>query len=295
MVDYTKMKNADLEALLKERSLSHTGKKADLIKRLQDNDAQKDTTAPASKDVVEDEIDWDDDVNDGTKATTEPAAAAIAAGGQGQVANPQAVPNQEPAIDPAETKDLTVLAPNDESTEQPAPTTETTTETTSEALPTADAAPVAEKEKTPVDFSAGIAATTLEQEIEKRKARAKKFGIDESNDETLKALERQKKFGGTEAAEVELTGRLNEALPEKRERKRAAPRDTPEDTAARKRTRPGPGGRKESGRRDGGRAPVPKKGPAGGNAQPRGAKPQQMSEADRAKADARKARFASAS
>jgi SAP domain-containing ribonucleoprotein len=29
MTEYTKMKNAELEALLKERNLPHTGKKAD--------------------------------------------------------------------------------------------------------------------------------------------------------------------------------------------------------------------------------------------------------------------------
>ena len=53
----------------------------------------------------EDEIDWDEDDN---KATTAPAAAAVAAGDQGQVANPQAVPNQKVDTDPAKTTDLKV-------------------------------------------------------------------------------------------------------------------------------------------------------------------------------------------
>lgn len=276
MVDYNKMKVEELKAVLTERKLDVTGKKADLVKKLQDDDAQKVDSAPAAStsktETHEDEIDWDDDINDATKATTEPAASAMAAGGQGQVDNPQAVPNQEAAIEPSETKDLSVSEPVD----QPAPV--------SDSLPATDAPP-AEEKKDPVDFSAGIAATTLEKEIEKRKARAKKFGLDESTDETLKALERQQKFGGTEA---ELTGRLNEALPEKREKKR--PRDVPEEATSRKRTRPGPGGRKESGSKEVAKAPAPKKAAAsaGGNAP-------KLSEADRAKAEARKARFASAS
>jgi hypothetical protein len=51
----------------------------------------------------EDEIDWDED---DTKASNAPAAAAVAAGGQGQVANPTAVPNQKVDIDPSQTADL---------------------------------------------------------------------------------------------------------------------------------------------------------------------------------------------
>lgn len=273
MADYAKMKNAELETLLKERGLAHTGKKADLVKRLQDHDAENNTAAPAKADAGEDEIDWDDEpaTTEASKPTTEPAAAAVAAGGQGQVSNPQAVPNQQPAIDPAETKDLSVS--------EPAPETAPATE----SQPVPEAPPAAE-EKPAVDFSAGLAKTTLEQEIEKRKARAKKFGLDESTDETLKTLERAKKFGGTD-----LPGRLNEALPEKREKKQRGEkraRDAPNEDAARKRTRPGPGGRKESGRRDGGKTQSQRTG--GGNSQ------HKLSDADKAKAEARKAKFASA-
>ena len=289
MTDYTKMKNADLEGLLKDRGLAHTGKKADLVKRLQDDDATKtDGPAPASTttkpDAQEDEIDWDDEpaaaATDASKATTEPAAAAIAAGGQGQVSNPLAVPNQVPAIDPAETHDLTVSEPAAATGENaPAPESQSVPEETAAEAPVA-----AEKEKTPVDFSAGIAKTTLEQEIEKRKARAKKFGLDESTDETLKELERAKRFGATD-----LPGRLNEALPEKREKKRG--REVPEDQSARKRTRPGPGGRKDSERRNPGKPSAPK---AQAGQPARGKPAPQISDADKAKAEARKARFASA-
>ncbi|KAF1353507.1 hypothetical protein BDV97DRAFT_291499 [Delphinella strobiligena] len=276
MADYAKMKNAELETLLKERGLAHTGKKADLVKRLQDHDAENNTAAPAKADAAEDEIDWDDEpaTTEASKPTTEPAATAVAASGLGQVPNPQAVPNQEAAIDPAETKDLSVVEPAPETAPETVPETESQSATE---------APPATEEKPAVDFSAGIAKTTLEQEIEKRKARAKKFGLDESTDETLKTLERAKRFGGTD-----LPGRLNEALPEKREKKQRGEkraRDAPNDDAARKRTRPGPGGRNQRGRRDGGKVQSQRTG--GGNSQ------HKMSDADKAKAEARKAKFAS--
>lgn len=95
MADYAKKKNDELAALCKERSLPHTGKKADLVKRLEDYDAKgasASASAPAKPAANEDEIDWDDEAK---AATTEPAAAAIAAGGVGEVANPLAVPNQQ--------------------------------------------------------------------------------------------------------------------------------------------------------------------------------------------------------
>ena len=57
--DYAKLKNAELETLLKQRGLPHTGKKADLVARLQDDDAK--ATVKVAVDHPEDEIDWDDD------------------------------------------------------------------------------------------------------------------------------------------------------------------------------------------------------------------------------------------
>lgn len=280
MTEYTKMKNAELEALLKERNLPHTGKKADLIKRLQESDA------PAAK--TEDEIDWDDEpaAAAASKATTDAAAVAIAAGGQGQPPNPQAVPNQQVDIDPSQTNDLTVTQPADDASTAPAATADATAP--SEAQPEEPAKPA-------VDFTSGLAKTTLDQEIEKRKARAKKFGMNEDEDEALKALERAKRFGNTE-----MPGKLNEALPERRERserKRGAPADA-EQSANKKRDNAEVkrenndsrrGGRRDGGRRGG--APQAKAPAAAASAPAKKEKPQ-ISEADRAKAEARKARFA---
>ena len=111
-IDYSKKKNVELEELLKGRSLPHTGKKADLVARLQDDDAKKSSiTSPTSSKpttstkpttttatvtaaatdnkpstislatAAEDEIDWDEDDNIittlppvTTKTTTEPAS-----------------------------------------------------------------------------------------------------------------------------------------------------------------------------------------------------------------------------
>ncbi|KAK6003910.1 hypothetical protein QM012_008760 [Aureobasidium pullulans] len=290
MAEYTKMKNAELEALLKERNLPHTGKKADLVKRLQEHDAQTaDGSAPAKND---DEIDWDDEPAAAASkaATTDAAASAIAAGGQGQAANPQAVPNQQADIDPSKTDDLTVIKPSndDASTAHPAET--------ADASAPSEAAQPAEPAKPAVDFTSGLAKTTLDQEIEKRKARAKKFGLNEDEDEALKALERAKRFGNTE-----MPGKLNEALPERRERKRGAPADGEQQGASKKREnndsnnnkQRGGGGRRD-GRRGGGAQPQAKASAPAASAPAKKEKPQ-MSEADRAKAEARKARFAASS
>lgn len=277
MTEYTKMKNAELEALLKERNLPHTGKKADLVKRLQEHDAE---TANGSAPSKEDEIDWDDEPTAAApKASTDAAASAIAAGGQGQPANPQAVPNQQTDIDPSQTDDLTVIKPADDASTAQA----TDTSAPSEAQP-------AEPAKPAVDFTSGLAKTTLDQEIEKRKARAKKFGLNEDEDEALKALERAKRFGNTE-----MPGKLNEALPERRERKRGAPADGEQQGASKKREN---NDNKRGGRRDGrrgGGAQNQAKASAPAAAAPAKKEKPQMSEADRAKAEARKARFAAPS
>lgn len=192
MADYGKKKNDELAALCKERGLAHTGKKADLVKRLEEYDTTSAGT-PAKPPAAEDEIDWDDEPATETAkaATSEPAPNAIAAGGVGEVSNPQAVPNQEAAIDPAKTDDLAV------------------------APPAAEPAATEEKKEEP-NFSTGLAERTLDEEIEKRKARARKFGLPEDSDE-IKMLERAKRFGNNELPGL---GLLNKALPEKTERKR---------------------------------------------------------------------------
>ncbi|KAL8765736.1 MAG: hypothetical protein Q9194_006478, partial [Teloschistes cf. exilis] len=244
--DYSKKKNAELEELLKARSLPHTGKKAELIARLQQSDKDNASSKPATTKEIppEDEIDWDDDAvipeetpattkkSDASipaKAVTTPAAAtAIAAGGQGQTPNPAAVPNQIPTDEPFKTNDLT-LKPSEPATTtttdpppsdaKPTTTATTTTESTTNAHP----AETTEPAKPPTDYTAHIPPSTYEGEAERRRKRAERFGIvtiAAENDtakaaaaDAIKALERAKKFGTGEGKPV-VKG-LDEALPER--------------------------------------------------------------------------------
>lgn len=261
--DYAKKKNDELQALCKERGLAHTGKKADLVKRLEDHDAKDSAApAPAAPAAAEDEIDWDDEPATETAkaATSAPNAAAIAAGGLGQASNPQDVPNQQVG------EDVT----NPEPGPAPAAPADEGKETATEAA--------AEERKTPEDFTLGLQDRTLDEEIAKRKKRAEKFGLDPAQDEQLKLLERAKRFGTTN-----VPGLLNQALPERAEREKKRGREGGQDgVRKRSRGRPGMGRRQDSGRRE---KPA---GAAKGNGD-------WMSEKDKEAAEKRKARFAGGS
>ncbi|EPE32746.1 SAP [Glarea lozoyensis ATCC 20868] len=196
--DYNSQKVPELKKLLSDRGLPISGNKADLIARLQENDKKGPSGATG-----EDEIDWDED---DAKATTEPAAAAVAAGGQGQVANPAAVPNQKVDVDPSKTDDLKVVAEGEPKTTEAPVTAETTTE----------AAPPTEAEAPKQDFTAGISQSSADVEAEKRAARAKRFGLT-VDDEAQKLAERAKKFG-IEKADETVKG-LDSALPEGRQKR----------------------------------------------------------------------------
>ncbi|RAQ47351.1 SAP domain protein [Aspergillus flavus] len=224
--DYSKKTNAELVEILKSRSLPHTGKKAEMVARLQEDDNNKaQTAAPAAKaDNAEDVIDWEDDdvpAADAAaaKPSTEAGAAAIAAGGQGAVSNPTEVPNQQQDTNPATTDDLTV-----ESNGDAAPTAQGGTEAApAEAAETTEAAPA--EEKPAPDYSIGLSVTDMEEELKKRKARAEKFGITEDSktalEEAERKLERAKRFG-TAPEEPATTGvsKLDQALPSEKTRKR---------------------------------------------------------------------------
>ena len=269
--DYSKKKVAELADLLKTRSLPHTGKKDELIQRLEKYDTEQaakpstTTSTTAAADGAEDEIDWEDDA----AATDNPAsAAAIAAGGLTQPANPTAVPNQIIDTDPSKTSDLTV--------DPPAPQTTTTTTTSNTKDTTTETPPQK------IDYTTGLASTTLDTELAKRKKRAARFGIQESDTEALKALERAKKFGTGDAADKAAVRGLDEALPER----------------SRKRGRGGGGGGEDN-PRDGKRSR--NRGVVGGRERERSGTPKdgvkksvvagRYSEADRVKAEERKRRF----
>jgi len=264
--DYTKKKNAELEDLLKSRSLPHTGKKAELVARLQQYDADQAASKPtttAATAVGEDEIDWEDDA---AAATDPTSAATIAAGGLAQPANPTAVPNQKTDTDPSKASDLTV--------NPPAPETTTTAAKDNTKASTEPPAPKP-------DLSANLPTTTLDSELAKRRARAARFGIKESDSDALKAIERAKKFGTGDAGDRAAVKGLDEALPE-RGVKRGRGRDEREGGER------GGRGEKRSKVREGrvrrarSRTPREGKGPSGSG----------LGEKDRLAAEARKAKFA---
>jgi len=290
-VEYAKMKNADLESLLKERGLPHTGKKAELVSRLQDDDDKKVARAPPAAEN-EDEIDWDDDTAEAPAETTS-APADVDASTETNVEgnNPQAVPNQAAAIDPSSTADLT--AKNAE-------------ETNGTSKPNGDE--LSAEEPKP-DFSIGLAKTDIELEIEKREKRAMKFKIEAGKEdpaaiEALEKLKRAKKFSvdGAAGDNSQVKG-IDQALPERREKRR---REGGEDRGDFKRGGRGGGRRFAGGDRSGRGFRDDRRGPPRENRGPRedrayreprpersggGDRGSWMSEEDRRRAEARRGRF----
>ncbi|GIZ39363.1 hypothetical protein CKM354_000275000 [Cercospora kikuchii] len=262
MVDYSKKKNDELAALCKARNLPHSGKKADLVKRLEEHDAKESSASetPAEKPAVnEDEIDWDDEpAADTAKPTTTQATAASAA-----------VADQSTVEGPAKGNDTEAAEPT--TSEQPAPTADDSA---------ADAeAQKKRKEEEDATFRAGLDESTLDQEIEKRKARRARFGITE-DDEELKRLERAKRFGTATLAGL---ADLNKALPasEDRKQKKRGREANESDSGVRKKSK--------------GRAAPPAKKQGGEKAKTEKSSngyPSWMTEKDIAAANARKAKFA---
>lgn len=294
--DYSKKKNAELEELLKSRSLPHTGKKADLVARLQQYDSQHSSTDKPAATIDaggEDEIDWDDEASAPVAPTVGSgpvATAAIAAGGQGQADNPAAVPNQVVDTDPSKTDDLTI--------DPPAPTSASAADT--QDKPTArEPARSSEAPPPPTDFTSGLSSTSLDDEIAKRKKRAARFNLKEDDDEALKALERAKKFGtGTAEDKTAIRG-LDEALPERVKKERGVKRGREDTKDGRSDVK-----RRESGKRDNG---TPARSTSrskmidgrqkrsGSRPKKTGKKGGDLSKEDRLAAEARKARFAQTS
>jgi SAP domain-containing ribonucleoprotein len=266
MPEYTKMKNAELEALLKERNLPHTGKKAEMVARLEEDDKKKNN---------EDEIDWDDDTADASAAPAVPPPVETAAPTAEETEtavdgnNPQAVPNQEAAIDPSATSDLAVKQPEEGATN-------------------GAAEPVEEAPK--IDYTSGIAATDIDKELEARRRRMERFNIkadeqDEAALEAQKRLERQKKFG----EDAPDTNKLDSALSERRQKRGREGGDERGDFKrgrGRGRGRFRGGGQRMNGDDGGGERRGPREERASG-----GGGGGWMNQADRDAADKRKARF----
>lgn len=289
MSNYGKLKNDELQTLLRERGLPTTGKKADMVDRLTKDDAQK-ATATATTDGAsapsnahpEDEIDWDDE-DAATAAAATPTVATTAATAnddQPTATDPDTVANP-PAADalPFETGPLSASNPT--------------------GKPTASLDSDAQDPKVPAPtYAAGLAATDLDAEIEKRKKRAERFNIRLEDDETLKKLERAKKFGDAGPPKG-----LDEALPERERKERKRARDDTDDPPRNKRrggARAGGSGRGGGGggggTRDGDRRrdsrDTRRDEKRGDTANGNGHRSNWMSAADRERAEARKAKWA---
>ena len=264
MPEYAKMKNSELEALLKERKLPHQGRKDEKVARLVEADMST-SKAPDSRSTE-------------TQATTKKTASKSES-----IEAPIQKPNSGETSNTKKTEPAEIAAGAD------SPTVEATSN--------GEKPPDGEEEAKPAtSFSANLASTSLDEEIARRRKRAEKFGMSEQESDAIKSLERQKKFGtgpatidepadGTSASGV---NRLDEALPEIRQRgaKRGHADNSAEtyDDPGLKRRRGGFGGRGRGrgrrgfvqGDRDNGRV---------------GGSTSWMTEADKAAAEKRKAKF----
>ena len=256
--DYTSQKVTELQDLLKARGLPHTGKKADLIARLEASDSEK-----------ADEV--------STAASTK--ADAVEKPPQVDISDPK---TSKPASNQAQSKDA--ANKDDEATAT------ATTEEPSNA-PEEDNAPA-------------LPTVSLEQEIEKRRKRAERFGIgksatsstaaeaglvvsstDSKDAAAQKLLDRQNRFGGAGAdANVAGLDALNQALPE-RQKKRGRQGGVESDRGGKRRD-----SRRRADRENGDKeAAVGDKGKLTASA--KGTR-DDMKETDRLAAEKRKARFA---
>lgn len=293
MSDYAKLKVAELQAQLKERSLPHTGKKDELIARLQENDASKNATVSAPAAAQEDEIDWDDDATAQPAPITETATDPATTSATEKVA--------EPLINETATNgavDAAAESTTGESYLQNSKTSSTETNITDKSTP--ESAPAVQEPPTteakPEEPAAPPPPTEQEisAELEKRLARIDKYvnksdpaDVARAEEEKAKLLRLAKfKDTSTESASDihNPKGMLDSVLPEKRERKRG--RGEQDGERGGKRRRGGGGGGGGGERRNGGGE---QRNGGGGRGGDRG---NWMSDKDREAAKRRAERFA---
>lgn len=182
MADYAKMKNSELEVLLKERNLPTNGRKAEMVARLQEADAAKPASTPMEEPAK-------------VSSTTQPVQATTASKSEEQP-TPEAAPDADAS--------KTVL---------------TKTHANGEAIENKE-----EEAQDNAAFSANLATTSLDEEIARRKKRAEKFGMTETESDAIRNLERQKRFGtgpksaGEGDADEAGVSKLDEALSTKKPR-----------------------------------------------------------------------------
>ncbi|KIW95924.1 uncharacterized protein Z519_02990 [Cladophialophora bantiana CBS 173.52] len=189
MVDYSKKTVVELIEILKSRSLPHSGKKAELVARLNE----------ADKAAQENEA----DKAPSAESTTAPSA-----------------PAPEPATAPAPASETASEKPAAAEATAAAPTAPTSVDEKESPSANTDTALA-----NSASYALNLPQSDVDAEMAKRKARAERFGTGTApaNGETgtsstdgdaQKALERARRFGTGQTA----MGKLDEALPEERER-----------------------------------------------------------------------------
>ncbi|KAH0612954.1 uncharacterized protein H6S33_009334 [Morchella sextelata] len=332
--DYSKLKVTELREALQKRNLPTVGVKSELVARLVAADASADAPSPAANKshlpTADDyDVDWDDNddpapaaaaatPNTTTTTTAATTTTTIAAPATATATAPKPEPTPAAAApapaDPAKPKKkfasiaalfdtatpTTAAAPakskdatgtqNSQSPSSPSTVTDEAATSTTAAAAATTSAPKAEEPS----FAAGLSASTLDVELERRKARAKRFGIDDDAavTEATKKLEREKRFGNAGAEDApekkkEVVKGLDSALPDRRDRKRGAP--PAQDTRGGKRTRGGNNGAGRVEQRGG--QPRRAQAPAAGVQKKGGYKAILDDPAEKAKAEARARKF----
>ena len=261
MTHYATLRVTDLKDLLSKRKLPTNGNKAELVARLEaaDREATPPAPAPAADAVAhlpsaeEYEVNWDEDDTTATgpksaklapskpesadvkKALSTPREQSRAAGTKG---SGMKVADKTASTEPEGKKPFTFKRLADQFTDLPS--TKTTEIKKTPSMPDIPKATSATSSENPAllqkteagvkpatqeqSFSAGLAPTPLQVELEKRKARAARFGaeqVDPNAAESLKKLERAARFGSTNThgdagdAIVGVKG-LDQALPERK-------------------------------------------------------------------------------
>ena len=247
----------DLRELLSKRKLPTNGKKEELIARLEASDRDADLAEPAPvadptahlPSAEEYEINWDEDDTAATgaksakSALAKPEVTKVAATSSSEgavttatVGTEQSKTEEQASKDgkkpftfkrlaeqftdlPSTKKPDNKKAKSEKPKEAPAMAV---VEVKADEAPAEPEAEVKQAAPEPT-FAAGLAPTPLEAELEKRKARAARFGAEQTDPkaaESLKKLERAARFGGggtTGDAEstVGVKG-LDQALPERK-------------------------------------------------------------------------------
>lgn len=282
-MDYPKMLVGELKELCTKRGLSNKGRKEELVQRL--SESEKDSKATEAETTPAQAAASPAKSKPGPKSTTSTATAPQGAPDTPKTSKPAlAKANDAPKVTEKMPSATDTTSPEPAGAKAPAPPTAAGKETATTPTTTTGS----DTKAPPTDFTTGLASTSAEEELERRKKRMAKFGpVDTTESDVSKALERQKRFGGSagDAAGDDKAGlsRLDAALPERRKRGRGGEEGTDvaagslEDTGLKRRRGGGGrgrGGRDKSGSRAGGKA-------AGG-----------VAEADRIAAEKRKARFA---